>query len=348
MKLSLPEHNYTPEAAGRFFRDLLHRVSTFPGVESAAAISLLPVDQYGYNGSLNIPGVPQTNEVEWAIEMRYVTPDLFRTLGIPLLRGRDFTDEDFGKNARSALINQKFADMIAKYREPMGLQIRNDDSGPQDPMTIVGIVGDVHQAGLDVPVRPEVYMLNDRSVNIFTSNTMNVVIRTEGDPTATLDAIRHEVAAMDPNLATYSVQTMETVLDNSIADRKFTRTLMMGFAVLGTLLAVMGIYSVLSYLVTQHTREIGIRLALGARPVNVVSMVVNQGMAVGGMGLVIGLVAGFGLMRLLSGMLFGVKSYDLPTFASAAALLFVVVLLASYIPARRTTKVDPMIALRQD
>jgi putative ABC transport system permease protein len=280
--------------------------------------------------------------------MRYVTPDLFRTLGIPLLRGRDFTDEDFGKNVRSVLINQKFADMIAKYREPMGLQIRNDDSGPQDPMTIVGIVGDVHQAGLDAPVRPEVYMLNDRSVNIFTSNTMNVVIRTEGDPTAALDAIRHEVAAMDPNLATYSVQTMETVLDNSIADRKFTRTLMMGFAVLGTLLAVMGIYSVLSYLVTQHTREIGIRLALGARPVNVVSMVVNQGIAVGAVGLVIGLLAGFGLMRLLSGILFGVKSYDLPTFASAAALLFVVVLLASYIPARRTTKVDPMIALRQD
>ena len=347
-KLSLPEHSYTPEAAGRFYQQLLHRIEGFPGVQAAGVISFLPMDQWGMNGSLNIEGVPPSDDPKWAIEMRYVSPDFFRALSVPLVRGRFFTESDFGSNARVILINQKLAQMIRTYRDPMGLQVRQDASSKQDPHTIVGIVGDVHQSGLDEPVRPEVYMLNDRSMNMFTINTMNLVVRTSGDPAAVLQAIRHEVSSMDPDLATYSTQTMEAVLDKSMAGRRFTRTLMIIFAALGTVLAVMGIYSVLSYLVTQHTREIGIRLALGASPIQVIRMVLNEGVLVGTIGLAVGLASSLALTRLLSGMLYGVKSYDAATFAGAATLLFSVVLLAAYVPARRTTKVDPMIALRQD
>jgi ABC-type antimicrobial peptide transport system permease subunit len=177
---------------------------------------------------------------------------------------------------------------------------------------------------------------------------MNLVVRTVGDPGSLVGAIRKQVAEIDPNQTAYEVKTMQTVVDNSISGRRFTRTLILGFAVLGTLLAVIGVYSVLSYLVTQHTREIGIRLALGAQSSHVVNMVLKQGAVVGLMGMGIGAIGAFALTRWLSSMLFQVKSYDLPTFFGASALLFIVVLVASYIPARRTTQVDPMVALRQD
>jgi ABC-type antimicrobial peptide transport system permease subunit len=177
---------------------------------------------------------------------------------------------------------------------------------------------------------------------------MNLVVRTVGDPGALVGAIRHQVAAIDPNQTAYQVKTMQTVVDNSISGRRFTRTLILVFALLGTVLAIVGVYSVLSYLVSQHTREIGIRLALGAQRAHVVAMVLRQGAVVGLLGTGVGVIGAFALTRLLSTMLFEVKSYDLPTFFGASGLLFTVVLLASYVPAWRTTQVDPMVALRQD
>jgi ABC-type antimicrobial peptide transport system permease subunit len=177
---------------------------------------------------------------------------------------------------------------------------------------------------------------------------MSLVVRTLGDPDALVGAIRHEVVSLDANQTVYDVKTMQTVMDNSIASRRFTRNVTVIFALLGTILAVVGVYSVLSYLATQHTREIGIRLALGAQRFDVIKLVLNQGAVVGVLGLVTGIIGAFALTRLLSTLLFDVKSYDALTFAGALALLFSVVLVASYVPARRTARVDPMVALRQD
>jgi putative ABC transport system permease protein len=347
VKMALPPDTYKPDAAARFYTDLRHRVAQLPGVQAVGVINILPVESYGYNGSIDVEGLPHfVNDPVWAIEYRFVSPGYFQALNIPLVRGRDLAEGDFGHGSQYAMVNQTFARMISQYGDPLGRHILNVLDDPKATITIVGIAADIHQAGLDLPVRPEVYFLND--MPIPSVGSMNLVVRTVGDPGSLVGAIRKQVAEIDPNQTAYEVKTMQTVVDNSISGRRFTRTLILGFAVLGTLLAVIGVYSVLSYLVTQHTREIGIRLALGAQSSHVVNMVLKQGAVVGLMGMGIGAIGAFALTRWLSSMLFQVKSYDLPTFFGASALLFIVVLVASYIPARRTTQVDPMVALRQD
>lgn len=348
MKIALSHDTYNAEAAARFYTDLRQRVSQLPGVQAAGVINLLPVERWGYNGEVNVEGVPRfVNDPVWAIEIRSASPGYFHALNIPLVRGRDFAESDLGSGSYFAMINEKFARMLAQYGDPLGKRILDELADPKAAVNIVGITADVHQAGLDAPVRPEVYFLNNVPLP-GNEASMNLVVRAVGDPDALVNAIRHEVAAIDPNQTAYDVKTMQTVVDGSISGRRFTRTLILLFAVLGTFLAVVGVYSVLSYLVTQHTREIGIRLALGAQRSHVVKLVLKQGAVVGLLGMGIGTIGAFALTRLLSTMLFEVKSYDLPTFFGASALLFTVVLLASYVPAHRTTQVDPMVALRQD
>lgn len=347
MKLSLSKETYKPEAAARFYTELQVRIAQYPGVQAAGVINLLPMENWGYNGSIDVEGLPRfVNDPTWAIEVRCVSPSYFRALNIPLMRGRELTQNDLGHGGRVALINNQFAQMISKYGDPLGRHILNILDDPKATIDIVGIVGNVHQSGLDLPVRPEVYFLND--IPGIPSNDMSLIVRTSNDQQSLLAAVRHEVVSLDANQTVYDVKTMQTLVENSISNRRFTRNLILIFAGLGTLLAVVGVYSVLSYLVTQHTREIGIRLALGAQRFHVVKLVLKQGAAVGLAGLVVGMIGAFLLTRLLSTLLFEVKSYDAFTFAGAAVLLFAIVLLASYIPARRTAGVDPMVALRQD
>jgi putative ABC transport system permease protein len=346
MKVSLSKEAYNPAAAGRFYTQLQDRVAQLPGVQAAGLITKLPVETYGYNGPLHIEGLPFfLSDPAWATEVRFVTPGYFHAFNIPLIRGRELSQEDLGHGGQSAIINQKFAQMIAQYGDPLGKHVLKEFEGT-DAIAIVGVVGNVRGAGLDAPVRPEIYFLNDTSG--ADANDMNLVVRTAGDPTALVSAISHELVSQDANQTVYDVKTMQTVVDSSISSRRFTRTLIMIFALLGTILAVVGVYSVLSYLVTQHNREIGIRLALGAQRFHVVGMVLKQGAVVGLLGLALGTISAFALTRWLSTLLFGVKSYDALTFIGASCLLFVVVLVASYVPARRTARVDPMIALRQD
>ena len=346
MKLSLAQDAYKPDAAARFYNDLRHRVEQLPGVQAAGLINLLPVETWGFNGPVNIEGLPHfVNDPLWAIEVRFVSPGYFHALNIPMQRGRELSEGDLGHNGLYAMINDKFAQMISPYGDPLGKRIV-DELVDGQVITIVGVVGNIRQAGLDAPPRPEVYFLNDASGAV--ANSMSLVVRTVGDPDALVGAIRHEVVSLDANQTVYDVKTMQTVMDNSIASRRFTRNVTVIFALLGTILAVVGVYSVLSYLATQHTREIGIRLALGAQRFDVIKLVLNQGAVVGVLGLVTGIIGAFALTRLLSTLLFDVKSYDALTFAGASVLLFSVVLVASYVPARRTARVDPMVALRQD
>ncbi len=346
MKVSLSKEAYDPQAAARFYTELQDRVAELPGVQAAGLISKLPVETYGYNGPLHIDGLPFfLSDPTWAIEIRFVTPGYFHAFNIPLIRGRGLSQADLGHGGQSAIINQKFAQMISQYGDPLGKRILHEFDGT-DAVAIVGVVGNVHAAGLDAPARPEIYFLHDTSS--ADANDMNLVVRTAGDPADLTSAIRRQLISQDANQTAYDVKSMQTVVDSSISNRRFTRTLIMIFAILGTLLAVVGVYSVLSYLVMQHNREIGIRLALGAQRFHVVGMVLKQGALVGLLGLGLGTISAFGLTRWLSTLLFGVKSYDALTFGGASCLLFFIVLVASYVPARRTARVDPMIALRQD
>jgi len=348
MKMTLPRDRYKPDAAARFYNELRQRILRLPGVQAVGLVSILPVNKdSNYNGDLNVEGLPHfVNDVTWTIEQRFVSPGYFMALNIPLVRGREFTESDLS-GARVAVISEKYARMISQYGDPLGRHILGEFDDPSAArIEIVGIVGDVHQMGLDVPSRPEAYFLNDVPTPIV--NNMNLVVRAVGDTDGLVAAIRHEIASLDPDQTAYDVSTMQTWVESSISGQRFARSLIQLFAILGTLLAVVGVYTVLSYLVTQHTREIGIRLALGAQRSHVIKLVLNQGVLVGAAGLTIGIVGALVLTRLMSSMLFEVKSYDLPTFAGASLLLFAVVLVASYVPARRTTTVDPMVALRQD
>jgi putative ABC transport system permease protein len=347
MKVSLSQGAYDKDAAARFYAALQRSVTQLPGVQAAGLINLLPVENWGYNGSVDVEGVPHTvNDPAWAIEYRFVSAGYFHALNVPLIRGRELSESDLGHGSQVAMVNQKYAQMLAQYGDPLGKHILNQFDDPKATITIVGVAGNVRQAGLDEPTRPEVYFLSDMDRPDI--NRMNLVVRTAGDPEALVNAIRHLVVSQDANQTVYDVKTMQTVVDNSVAGRKFTRNLTVIFALLGTVLAVVGVYSVLSYLVMQHTREIGIRLDLGAQRFHVVRMVLKQGAAVGVLGLVVGLIGAFALTRLMSTLLFDVKSYDPFTFLGASTLLFLVVLLASYLPALRTAQGDPLVSLGRD
>jgi putative ABC transport system permease protein len=347
MKMSLPAESYQPQQAAHFYNELIRRVSDIHGVRGAGVINLLPLEAYGYNSNLEIEGLPRfVNDSHWAIECRFISPGYFRAFNIPLIKGREFAEADLEHDALYAVVNETFARMLSQYADPLGRRIMNTRDDPKIGITIVGVVGDVHQSGLDAPVRPEAYFLNDTPRPDV--NAMNLIVRTTGDSAGLVDAVRREVAKLDANQTVYDVKTMQTLVDDSISSRRFTRNLILLFALIGTILTVVGIYSVLSYLLSQHTREIGIRLALGAQRANVMSLVLKQGVQVGLLGVAGGITCSLILTRFLSSMLFGVKTYDPATFAGVSLLLLTVTVLASYVPAQRTTRVDPMTALRQD
>jgi putative ABC transport system permease protein len=346
MKMSLPPETYKPDASARFYRQVLDRVAELPGVRAAGAINLLPNDQWGFNGSLTVRGIPAFSDLDYNIERRYVSPEYFSAMEIPLVKGRSFTRTDTASKARVAVINQTLAKVISQYGDPLGKIVEGDTEA--EAMTIVGVVGDVHQAGLNRPPLPEIYLMMDSPTLGGYVNNMNLVIRSEGDPTTVVSAVRREVAQIDPNQALYGVRTMEEVIESSFNNFAFTRSLVTIFAILGTLLAVIGVYSVLSYLVTQHTREIGIRVAVGAQRTHILKLVLNQALMLGVLGIGIGVAVALSLTHFLASILFGVKAYDPATVAGASALLLMVVVIACCVPAWRATRVDPMVVLRYE
>ncbi|MGH9852559.1 MAG: ABC transporter permease, partial [Blastocatellia bacterium] len=344
MSVTLPDSKYqTPQSREPFFRKLLERVSTLPGVEAAGVINLLPMQNWGWNSDFQIEGrTPFPPGKAPLVENRTVTPDYFRAMGIPLVAGRFLTEQDNAQSERVTLINQTFARRFFANEDPIGKRINVGGGGWT---TIVGVVGDVKQAGLADSVRVEHYSPH---AQVQISNTMALVVRASSDPTALASAIRSETQAIDPAQPVFNVKTMETVIAESVSDRRLNMVLLGVFSGLALLLAVIGIYSVMSYTVTQSTRELGIRMALGAQARDVLKLVVGQGIALAAIGMVIGLIAAFALTRLMKTLLFGVGATDPLTFACVSALLIVVALAACVIPARRATKVDPMVALRHE
>src|SRR5215213_8652154 len=303
---------------------------------------MLPMQRYGSNGEIEIEGrEPQPPGRVPLTEYRLASAGYFKALGIHLHAGRVFEPGDEAASARPVVVCRELVRTFFPDGDALGKRVR---AGGDDWWTIVGVVGDVKQSGLTQPSRPELYF----PYPAYRPDGMTLVVRAAHDPEEMAAVVRREVQAVDPNQPVYEVRTMEEVINRSISTLRLNMTLLTIFAGLATLLAVVGIYSIMSYLVTQHTREIGIRVALGAQPGNILKLVLGQGLALTLVGVCVGALVAFGLTHLITRFLYEVGGNDPLTYVSVSLLLIVVALVACYIPARRATKVDPLVALRYE
>jgi putative ABC transport system permease protein len=330
-----------------FTKDLLQRVSGIPGVRSAAISNSNSVPLVGRQGVtiFTIEGDAVTNNDIPTVQVGVVSPDYFKTMEIPLKRGRFFTDSDDRQAPRVVIIDQALAARYFANRDPVGLRIRPGSATSTQPwMTIVGIVGNVKSDGFDQPDQPHLYF------NIFQnpSKALAIYLKTDVAPLALTQAVREQIHAEDRDLPVFGETTMAQIAAESMSRRKFTMQLIGLFGILALLLAGVGIYGVIAYSVTQRTREIGIRVALGASRSAILRWVLKQGMILTVAGIAVGLIGAFLLTRLLRSLLFGIGPTDILTYGVLAILLTLVALIACYVPARRATKVDPLIALRYE
>ena len=343
----LPRSKYTePHKQAAFFKAVVDRIEALPGVDSAGGSESVPLVSNN-SGGVRIEGRPEPRPGGLWIqaERAKITPDYFRAMGIRLLRGRTFTWADNENALAVAIIDEAAAQLYWPNEDPIGKQLSVDE----DPRhlvwrQVVGIVRTVRHDGLQSKPRPGVYIPLLQSPTPF----MIVAVRTRVDPGTLSAAIRREVMGVDKDQPIFHIQTMEQVVSDSVANRRFQMTLLAIFAALALCLAAIGIYGVISYSVSQRTHEIGIRVALGAEQHDVLKLVVGQGMLLTLTGIAIGLLGAFAVTRALSSLLYGIRPIDPVTFAAVSLLLAIVALLASYIPARRATKVDPMVALRYE
>jgi len=317
---------------------VVERVKTLPGVVSAAAANSVPLrGPDGFVG-FDIVGKPSGR---YGARFRVVTKDYFRTMGIRLLKGRTFTDQDTRQSGRVAVVTKELARRFFPNEEPLGQRLDPSDWNAE----IVGVIADVRHKRPEQAVEPALYFPLSQEMWV---RPVSLVVRTAGDPLQFAPAIRHAVWAEDKDQPLEEIATMEQITAAAIADSRFISVTLGAFALIALLLGATGIYGVISYTVAQRTQEIGVRMALGAQRGDVLRLVVKQGMLLALAGVGIGLLASFGLTRLVSGLLFGVSATDPLTFVTIALLLMFVAALACWIPARRATKVDPMVALRCD
>jgi predicted permease len=346
MTVILPPSKYTEANQLINFNDQLrHRVQSLPGVAGAGTVNILPVNS-GNTTRFFIDGDPlPTPGKETEANIRTVSDDYFKTLGVPLLAGRMFDERDTPDKPGVVIIGKTIADRMFAGRNPVGMRLRYA-SVQADPVLIAGVVGDVKITGIDEAVKPVLYYPFRQSSSTFA----NLVTRTNTDPTALAAAIRGEVRNLEPDAAILNVRTMDEMIAQTPASfmRRFPALLISIFAGIALLLASIGIYGVVSYSVSQQTHYIGVRMALGASPSDILKMILKQGLWLALLGVGIGVGAAFGLMRLLSTLLYQVSATDVSTFAIVTGTLFFVALLACFLPARRATKVDPLVALRYE
>jgi predicted permease len=328
-----------------FFDQLRTRVQSLPGVTGVGSVDILPL-QGGNTTRVNVEGdpVPPPGQ-ELEANVRTVDQNYFQTLGVPLAAGRAFDDRDQPNATPVVIIGKSLADRVFAGRDPIGRRlVYAGVKAP--PITIIGVVGDVKIGGLDEAIRPVIYY----PLRQDGGGGANLVVRTSGDPNALAAAIRSETHALEPDVAIFNVNAMEQLISNSPAAfmRRFPALLISIFAGVALLLASIGIYGVVSYSVNQQRHHIGVRMALGAQTSDILKMVLRQGLTLALGGMALGIVAALGLTRLLRTLLFGVQATDIATFAFVLATLFLVALFACYIPARRATKVDPLVALRYE
>jgi putative ABC transport system permease protein len=352
LRVSLPVPNSQITAADEdrfvnFFDRALMRVSELPGVTAVGASNMIPLDGNGTDRLIEIEGyVPRDKSDMPDAQNRQVTPGWFDAMGIPIVRGRIIERSDDEKAPRVLVVNQAFAKRFFPNADPIGKRIRLGKLTADFPWaTVVGIVGDVRGLSLDEPPEPTMYW---PVAQIRATPSLAIVVRTQSDPAALATAVRASIGEIDQAQPIYDMQPLDQLVAKSLGQRRFTLTLMLLFGVIALVLSASGIYGVMSFAVTQRTQEIGIRMALGARAVDVVKMIVRSGMFLASLGVVAGLIGAFAVTRLIASLLFGVSPTDVMTFALVTAGLLMVALLACYIPARRATKVDPLVALRHE
>jgi putative ABC transport system permease protein len=343
-QVSLPATTY-PDAANRvaFFDTLLSRLEALPGVRAAGMIQTLPM-RGSYVLSFDVDGRPPAPPGEGTSAYhRVISPHYFQSLGIPLRRGRIFDERDTETSPMVALVDEAFVKRHFPEEEPIGrrLDIGNGTDGFYE---VVGVVGDVHYSGLDAVPSPTMYV--PWKQDIF--STMWVLATSDADPSGLATPVRDVVRDIDRGLPTYSTTPLRTIVDDSVAERRFSMLLLAGFAAVALFLAAVGLYGVVSYSVSQRTREIGLRMAVGAQPGDVVRLVLGGGMKLAVIGVAIGLGGAIALSSLVESMLFGVTPSDATSYAATAGLLLAIAAVACFVPARRAMRVDPIIALHQE
>jgi len=353
MSIVLPKAKYGEDAKiNQFYRLLLERVRALPGVVSAASAENIPFDGDEWDSSFHLTGhPPDPPGKESSSEVSIVSYDYFKTMGVPLLRGRNFGPQDMPGKTWSVIIDESFARRFFPGQDPIGKQIDNNQTLEKNPppLTVIGVVGRTRNEDPNDPIEilhlPQMYFSTEQYSQ---AQQMLVVRFASGDPLAFAETVKREVLAIDPDQPVSEVSTMLKSISNNMASRRLTMTLVSVFAGLALILAAVGLFGVMALRVTQRTREIGIRLALGAQRLDVFRLVIRNGLKLTTLGVIIGVVASLALTRLLAGLLFGVGAGDPLTFLLVILLLAGVALLANYLPARRATKVDPIVALREE
>jgi putative ABC transport system permease protein len=344
-QISLPASTYLKDEQQRaFYSQLTERLRALPGVTSAGAGATLPLGGFVFTAAVQVEGRPpieRTPGTQWSAAVDMVTPESFTALRIPLKAGRFLDHSDAANAPATGVVNETFVRRFFPNESPLGHRVQMADAAWR---AIVGVVGDTRQMGIAAETLPEIYISTEQSPN----SNMSLAIRTDADPMTLAPAVRAIVASLDKNVPVYGVEKLDDSLASEVASQRFNMALLVGFAALALLLSAIGIYGVMAYAVGQRTHEIGIRLALGAVPGNVLRMILLQGAKLAVLGVVLGLGAGIALTRLLGTMLFEVKPTDPLTFAAGALILFAAALAACWIPARRATRVDPLVALRYE
>jgi putative ABC transport system permease protein len=344
MKINLPDSKYPKrEAIENFYRQATERLSALPGVASVGMANIVPMGGGNTMNVFYVVGRPQSPGESDAASFRIVSPGYLSTMKMALLKGRFFEDHETKDSVRVMIIDESMQRRYWPDEDPIGKEV--NFGAPNDPpFTIVGIVRDVKKSGLDSEALPTMYL---SSLQVRPQSATTLVIRTTGDPSSLASATRSQIRNLDNEQAVASMETMEDIISRSLAGRRFNMVLFSIFAVIAILLGGVGVYSVMAFLVTQRTQEIGIRMALGARRQDLISMILRQGMVLAVVGVAVGLAASFAMTRILSSMLFEVSPTDLKIFIVGALISLVVAPAACLIPARRATKVNPLTALRE-
>ncbi len=344
--VSLPRARYPArEQMRQFYGDLVGRLDALPDVESAGAVSALPMSAVGTD--FNLPFTPPGQEIASPSERpragtRIVIPGYFQAMGIPLIRGRVLDEFDGREDARrGGLINETMVRLYFREVEPLGQVLAVPMMGD---IEIVGIVGDVRHEGLQAEAGPEIFV----PFNVFPQPEMHVVAHTTGDANSMISTIRSQILQIDPQQPITESASIERLLSTSIAQPRFNMALLIGLAFSAVVLAAVGIYAVVSYAVARRTMEIGVRMALGSGRDQTLKLIVGEALRVVAIGTAIGLVGAFGLVRLIQSLLYEVQPTDPPTYVSAVFVVVLVGLMAAIVPAVRATRVDPVVALREE
>jgi putative ABC transport system permease protein len=346
--VALPATYKTPEQIKAFYQEALRRIERLPGVSSAGTVDQLPLGDMGLRGDFQFEGQPP-QEGNWASKI-FTSGDYFSAMRIPLSGGRGFDASDSPLSKNVAMINEAFARKYCGDINPLGQRLSIDNDAKRQPIwrEVVGVVEDIKQTSLGEESEPAIFVPHLQTGRIFWLSFATFVVRSEVDPTQLALSVQREIQTIDSNLPAFGIRTMEQVVSDSVSDARFNSLLIAVFAGVAMILAVVGVYGVVSYSVTQRTREVGIRMAVGAAPSDIVKLIVGQGMFLSIAGILLGLGLAFGVTRLITTLLFGITPTDWPTFTFVSFTLILATLIACVIPGRRAMRVDPLVALRQE